>query len=272
MIKVSEIQVKDLFTKSKLPDADYVCNPYQGCPHKCIYCYAEFMKRFCNHNEEWGDFLDVKKVSSIRLPKVDEKQTILLSSVTDPYNPFERKYESTRTILKELVGTSGNIEILTKSELVVRDIDILKELKHIKVGISINIMDDSIRRDIEPFASSIEKRIEALKILKQEKIPTYAFVSPLFPEISDYELIIKELYKYTDYMCFENLNLRGSYKTRVFKYIEKTRQDLMPLYKDIYVNKNMEYWEEVKDKICNTCNLYGVTYRIYFYHDKIKKK
>ena len=105
-INIREIEVKSYITKSQLPGIDFVINPYVGCPHKCIYCYAEFMKRFVNeHNiEDWGDFLDVKKCSiPINLNKIKKDKKVLISSVTDPYNPYECKYKITRSILKQFI-------------------------------------------------------------------------------------------------------------------------------------------------------------------------
>ena len=97
-MKVKEIRAESYISKSKLPDADYVINPYTGCPHKCIYCYAEFMKRFSGHGgDEWGDFLDVKKCNKpLNITNIPESSTILVGSVTDAYNPLEKKYRITK--------------------------------------------------------------------------------------------------------------------------------------------------------------------------------
>lgn len=97
-----EIQVKDLVTKSNLPASDYVINPYVGCPHACKYCYACFMKRFSNHKEEWGSFLDVKLCDKPINGKKLQGKSVFLSSVTDCYNPYEEKYQCTRKILEQL--------------------------------------------------------------------------------------------------------------------------------------------------------------------------
>lgn len=138
-VKVREVEAKSYITESKLPDADFVINPYTGCPHKCIYCYAEFMKRFATGHdiEDWGDFLDVKKCNvPIKLNKIKKDQEVLIGSVTDPYNPYEYKYEITRSILKQFIGSNVNLQILTKSSLVTRDIDILKQIANVSVGVS----------------------------------------------------------------------------------------------------------------------------------------
>jgi DNA repair photolyase len=87
---IHEIEVQNILTKTRVPAGDYVINPYIGCPHRCIYCYADYMRRFINHTEKWGEFLDVKiPVKKINLKKIAGKK-ILFCSVTDAYNPFEK--------------------------------------------------------------------------------------------------------------------------------------------------------------------------------------
>jgi len=150
---INEITAKEAIVKSKLPSADYVVNSYTGCTHKCIYCYAEFMKRFSNHSENWGEFIDIKTFDKIRIPKNIENKYVFISSVTDPYNHFEKKYERTKQVLEILINTDCNIGILTKSDLVLRDLDIFKCFRNIEVGISINTTDDNFRKIIEPKAA-----------------------------------------------------------------------------------------------------------------------
>lgn len=271
-MEINTKKVEQIITKSKLPDADYVCNPYIGCPHKCIYCYAEFMKKFIKASNEWGDFIYIKEFDKINKNQLKKGQTVLLSSVTDPYNPFENKYLATRKILKQLLGTDSHVEILTKSSLVIRDIDILKQFSDLSVGISMNTLDDSFRKKIELGASNIEKRLEALKELKRNNIKTYLFISPIFPEITNCKEIIDAVRDSVDYICFENLNLRGKYKNKVMELIKNSYPNLIELYNDIFVRNNNLYWEYLKKNIESYCNAVNVKYRIYFYHNKIKKQ
>ncbi len=271
MLTVQHISTKEILTKSKLPDADFVINPYVGCPHRCIYCYAEFMKRFTNHKETWGEFLDVKQCSKKLNTANLSQKTILISSVTDPYNPYEAKFKATRNILNELAESDARVEILTKSSLVLRDIDIIKRFNNIKVGISLNTLDDKLRRHLEPAASPIKERLKVLQVLKQEGIETYLFVSPMFPELTDFKAIVDCIGDTVSYYCFENLNLRGGYKERILKFISQYRPDLKSLYFDIY-NNNMPYWEKVKNDIEEEFSKNNLKHKIYFYHDKIKKK
>ncbi|MCK9426098.1 MAG: radical SAM protein [Ignavibacteriaceae bacterium] len=271
MITVKEINVNAYITKSKLPDADFVINPYIGCTHKCIYCYAEFMKRFTNHNEDWGDFIDVKLSSKpMKLDKMKNK-TILIGSVTDAYNPYEKKHQITRKILEQLVNCNSHIEVLTKSDLVLRDIDLFKQIKDFRIGISLNTLDDSFRKSTEPFASSVERRINALRVLHENGIETYLFMSPIFPGITDFKKLINETKEYVDSFCFENLNLRGAYSGRVLSFIDKNYNHLNDIYTKIYKKKDMTYWESLSTEINDFCSENKLNHKLYFYHEKIKK-
>lgn len=271
---VNEVQTESLITKSKLPDADYVINPYVGCPHKCIYCYAEFMKRFTRHiNEDWGDFIDIKHFGKgINVDLIQPTATVLLGSVTDAYNPFEKSQKITRKIVEALIPCRARIEILTKSDLVLRDIDLFKQFHNLYVGISMNTLDDSLRKDIEPRASTVECRVNALKTLHDNGIHTYLFMSPIFPGLSDCKSVIDLVSPFVDYVCFENLNLRATYSSRVMTYIQTNHPELVDLYKQIYCNKDITYWEQLKNDLYDYCVANDVDCRFYFYHDKIKKK
>jgi len=273
MIKVTEVQTNSYLTASKLPDADFVINPYVGCPHKCIYCYAEFMKRFTSHiGEKWGDFLDVKKSDKkIDLASLSEDITVLFGSVTDAYNPYEKKYELTRTILSQLLSCDAQVEILTKSDLVTRDIDLFQKMKNVKIGISLNTLDDNFRKKTESRASSIQRRLDALRKLKSQGVSTYLFMSPIFPGLTNVAEIIDATKEYCDYICFENLNLRGAYLPRVLEFIRSDYGDHFELYDKIYRSKDMTYWENLKPEILSYCSDFGVEAKIYFYHELIKK-
>lgn len=271
MVALNVIEVKSIVTKTGVPASDYVINPYIGCPHKCIYCYAVFMKRFTNHEEQWGDFLDVKIYNKkIRLHTLKDKK-IVFSTVTDAYNQFERKYRITRKLLEQFINTDIKISILTKSDLILRDIDIFKQTPGITVGISLNTLDDTIRKKLEPRASSIERRLNAIKTLHDEGIYTYLFLSPMFPGITDFQEIINESKSYIKEFWFENLNLRGSFRPAVLKYIYDNHKNLAPLYDEIYKRKNYEYWRIVEQQIETFCLKNRIKYAAYFHHEKIKK-
>ena len=269
-----EIQVKDYLTKSNLPASDYVINPYVGCSHGCKYCYASFMKRFTGHKEEWGTFVDIKRCDKKINTKKLENKTVFLSSVTDCYNKFEEKYKITRKILKELINVNCNLNISTKSKLILRDLDLLKQMKNLMVSMSINTLDENFKEDMDN-ANSIKERLNTLRTLHENGIYTVLFMSPIFPYITNFKDIIEISKEYIDEYWFENLNLRGEYKTKILLYIQEKYPKLINEYNDIYIKGNKKYWNDLYKEIKDYCEINNVKYINYFYHEELvenKKK
>lgn len=263
-----EVAVKDLVTKSNLPASDYVINPYVGCPHGCRYCYACFMKRFTNHSEAWGSFIDIKRCDKPISNKKLQGKSVFLSSVTDCYNPFEEKYENTRKILEQLISIDCELNISTKSQLILRDIDLLKQCKNLKVSVSVNTLDEQFKSDMDR-ASSIGKRLETIETLHENGIYTVLFMSPIFPGITDYKEIIVKTHRFVDEYWFENLNLRGSYKQDILSYIKNAYPQLVELYDEIYVKGNMGFWNNLSVEIEEYCVEHSIKYINYFYHKEL---
>ncbi len=270
-MKINFREAKSIITKSNIPSVDYVINPYIGCQHGCIYCYAEFMIRFTGHKgDKWGEFLDIKEFSANKIrPEKFKGKRILLSSVTDPYLPLEKKYQNTRKILERLVGTDAEISVLTKSKLVVRDIDLFKKFKKIEVGISISTLDETFAKKIERGASKPSDRLEALRTLYEAGIQTYTFISPFFPEITDYKAIIEETANYTHNYMFENLNFRPHNIPRILSIIKENYPDLTAKYQEI--RNDRTYWDIVEAEIRNYCEEKKLQYSIEFHHGGFSK-
>ena len=260
---IKEIKVKNYLTKSNLPGIDFTINPYIGCSHKCRYCYASFMKKITNHSENWGNFIDIKLTEEeVDLKKIQNK-TIFLSSVTDPYLSFEKEYLITRSILEEIKNSNCKLIITTKSSLILRDLDILKQIKNLTVCISINTIDEKFKNDMDK-ASSIKERIKTLKILHENNISTVAFISPIFPYITDIKDIIESVKDYVDFCWFENLKLRANYKKDILNYIKDNYKELYPKYLDIYFNENMSYFKNLSLVIKDICSKYNIKYEIFW--------
>lgn len=273
-MKIMEKECGSIITKSKLPDADYVINPYIGCCHGCAYCYAQFMRRFTGHADDpWGTFMDVKIGGRIPSKKMYGK-TILIGSVTDPYNPLEHKYMATRNILAMLAqsDTGANVEILTKSPLVLRDMDILKQIPGIRVGISLASADPVFSRRIEKYAPLPKDRINAIRTLKKEGISAYLFASPIFPLFQEWKKVVDLLDGYADMFCFENLNLRANYRNDVFDIIRQYYPEKYPTFKALFENtaELRDYW--IKESAEIEKYMAGRPHKLYFFHSEIKKK
>lgn len=258
-------RVKDYLTKTKLETVDYVINPYVGCPNKCLYCYAAYMVGFSKHSEAWGEFLDVKQTRKrINIFKLKHKK-LMIGTVTDPYNEYEEKYRITRKVMEQLVCAETHISVVTKSKLVLRDIDLFKKMKDVEIVISLSILDESLRKKLELNSSSVAERLETLKILRENNIRTVVFVAPIIPEITDFKRIIETTKGLTDEYWFDKLNLRNSFKTNMFNFIEKE----YPIYKTIYNKKNSMYFDEISEQIEEYCNQNGIKYTDFYAGHKL---
>ena len=245
---IKDIETRSVLTKSNLPVSDYSVNPYVGCTHACIYCYASFMKRFTNHPEPWGEFLDVKRWPKIADPHKYDGKELFIGSVTDPYNPQEEKYLRTRALLEQLRGSRVKISVQTKSDLVLRDLDLIKTFHDIRVGFSINTLDESFKDDMDK-AVSIERRLTAMKELHDAGVRTTCFISPIFPGITDVTAIIDRVKDQCNLIWLENLNLRGSFKSAIMDYIRKRHPQLLPIYEQIYSKGKRDYWEQLDGQV-----------------------
>lgn len=248
---IKEINASSCMNKSKI--TDYVINPYTGCQHGCRYCYAVFIKKFQNINEPWGDFVYVK----INCPELLKKELennkpghIWLSSVCDCYQPLEKKYKLTRKILKTINKFPNKnkftIEILTKSSLVERDFDLLKQL-NVELGCSISNLDEKTAKIIEPFTSSPKKRIQVLKKAKQQGIKTYGFISPVLPGITNLEELFEKL-SFCDYVWVELLNTKKSVLNRLMPIIKKGFPEKIKDF-EFAINNPEEHHKNIKKQV-----------------------
>ncbi len=209
-MNIREITIKNALARTGIEGYDYCLNPYVGCSHGCRYCYAAFMKRFSGHSEAWGDFVDVKTNAAEVLRRQLRRirgGTLLIGTVTDPYQPLEKRYCMTRECLSALVPSSLEVHILTRSPLIVRDTDILRELSHVEVGLSITTNREDMKEVFEPRAPSIASRVDALKTLHDAGLRTYAFVGPLLP--MDPRTLASMIEGAADEVLIDRLNYAG---------------------------------------------------------------
>ncbi len=192
---------KTIVNKVTSPDVgmSYSMNPYQGCEHGCIYCYAR------NTHEFWGysaglDFerkILIKENAPYLLEEMLKTknwkaETIVLSGNTDCYQPAEKKFEITRACLEVFLKYKHPVGIITKNTLILRDLDLLRELtkdRLIGVNISVTSLSEKTRRLLEPRTATIAKRLETIKILSENNIPVNAMLAPIIPGINSHELL-----------------------------------------------------------------------------------
>ena len=251
-MRIAKISAKNILSRSKIGSGGYAINPYVGCPHGCIYCYAEFMRGVTGHEEAWGEFLDVKDFDAASLVKFAGSyggERVFMSSVTDCYNPYEARFGATRKVLEVVAGSDINLQILTKSNLVTRDIDLLQTMPNVRVGVSLSVIDESLRRMLEPRASPVATRIAAIKKLRAAGVKTYIFVAPIFPQITPVFDIISRYGDAADEIWFDRLNLYPNFRDKILAFIGRNFSELLPLYKQIYLFGEDDYFERLADEI-----------------------
>jgi len=243
--KLIKTEAKEIFTKTKLPGCDLVINQYVGCEHACSYCYAKFISRWRPQDYgKWGCWVEAKMNAPELVKGKYVEGSVYMSSISDPYQPIEEKLKLTQMILKNL-DKRTKLSIQTKSDLVLRDIDIFKH-EDIEVGFTVNTFNQKQKDIFEPCSSSNEERIKALKILKKNGIKNFAFISPMIPELIDLNKVIEDTKEFTDYYWFEFINTKGVGK----EFMEVLKKQFPNSY-EILADKNkmLDFIKESKNII-----------------------
>jgi DNA repair photolyase len=204
------------------------------------------MSRFVDEKaQDWGKFVYVKtnavELLDTQLTKMHNKnKTIFMASVTDAWQYVEKNYEITRNILKTFIKHDypGKITCLTKSDLILRDIDLLTKLQNVEVGLTITSADNDLSRSLEVAAPNVEKRLAALKQLNDAGIKTYAFIAPVLPYLIDNKQATEELFKQiklagTNDIYIDLLNTKGYIKVVLDPHMQKQSSDIQEKYKDM---------------------------------------
>ena len=256
---IKEIKVKTALSPSHLPGLDYALNPYRGCTHACVYCYAPSVIHW--DKGKWGELVEVK----INLPRilskelsVKKKGVVGLGTVTDPYQPSEKKYEITRRCLELLLLHDFPVCIQTKSSLVLRDIDLLKEFKNVEVGITLTALDDTLGEKMEPGASSVSERLRALFELREIGIKTWVFLGPVMPHITEVEALVDAIAAIKpDYVLVDRLRFKEGVRENVRVFIQEFKPELINEYEKIFRGGG-EYYGEIFEKVMSRCEKKGL--------------
>jgi DNA repair photolyase len=189
-----------ILSKNDSPDIPFTfsINPYQGCEHGCVYCYARNTHAYWGYSAgiDWESRITAKAMAHLKLEEVFlskswNPQTVMLSGNTDPYQPVERKLEITRKILGVFLKYRNPVSIITKNALILRDIDILEALAQyrlVRVTFSITTKQEQLRRILEPRTASANKMLEAMLRLSEKKIPVGVMFAPVIPSLNDEEM------------------------------------------------------------------------------------
>lgn len=265
-------------------------NTYRGCEHNCTYCNARYTHEYLGlPTGEFAYKIIVKDNAAEALDKElsrekwNKKWTVNMATVTDPYQPAERKFKITREVLKVFLKHHNALMVTTKSDLILRDLDILTNIAKtgfLNVVITIPILDEDLRKKIEPKAASIQKRLEVVQKIHDAGITVGVTSIPLFPYISDGESDVEKLVKTlsengADYVIIDMLNFREEARDRVMEFIKNYYPDLISKYDELYKTNycDKEYAKVVRKHANKLIKKYGVdNYDKMFSYRKNSKK
>jgi len=205
-IVMAGIKAKSILNKSSI--GDYCLNPYIGCSHACSYCYAQYYTRKMGYSGAWGSYV-YAKLNAVELLERElvrkARGVVYISSLTDAYQPVESSFSITRGVLKLLFEEDWPVIIQTKSNLVLRDLDIVSGFSDINVGLTIITLDDELRKFLEPGAPSVKDRIYTLQKLKETGIRTFTFIGPIIPgtALEDIIALVREVKDLSDLIYFD---------------------------------------------------------------------
>ena len=254
---LSEIKAEKILSKTQISLADYVINNYAGCQYSCLYCYARYSKRNLKHKREWGSFVDVKINAPELLEKELEKiqpKKVLLGSITEVYQPVEKKYSITRKLLEILAAHKIEIVILTRSDMILRDLDILEKFPKVSIFFTISDRGGAISNLFENGSPSFEKRLFAVKKLIEKNINVWAHIGPVIPFFTDTVSIIEDLIKTgVKKIELENLNKNSAPLEKIIEKLKNIDEEKTGRLKNLYSNAEThnKYWKDEEKKILN---------------------
>lgn len=251
-VKILTVKASRAISRSGLPDIDYALNPYIGCSHGCIYCYARLYTRHREVAENWGSIVIVKENLLEVLRKETKKYkpgVIGLSTITDPYQPVEAIYRLSRGSLRILLENNFHVSIQTKNPLILRDLDILVNYRNrVDVGFTITTLNNSIARLIEPYSPPPSSRAKALIELSRKNIDTWIFYGPVIPGLNDdiktIDHMLNLALETNSKILIDNLHVKPFMKKEdhpLRKYIARTSKSWWKTFLEIILRKCREY-------------------------------
>src|SRR3989441_3040905 len=261
-----EIQVKSVLNRVQGMPFRWSINPYRGCSHSCIFCYARRTHWFLDQDgvNGWGSRIFVK----VNAPEVLRRELahhswtreeVHLGTATDPYQPAEGSYKISRQILEALLAAQTPVNIVTRSTMIIRDVDLLTRLAAgpgAMVCFSIATMDAAVAREIEPDVPPPLRRLEALRSLAQAGVPVAVLLAPVIPGITDHPkqlaAVVMAAKDYGASSLWTNaLHLGDVTRQAFFQYLERKRPELIPEYERMYGGKYApsDYRRRIQDVV-----------------------
>ena len=275
MIKTSDrVVIRETTCKTilnKWAAGGYSLNCYTGCEHACVYCYARYMQRFHPHPEPWGKFVDVKvnavEVLTRQLCRV-KPGSVFMSSACDCWQPVEAERELTRRCCELLLKCGFQVNILSKSALVLRDLDILAG-RNATVGITITTLDENMRKLWEPEGASVKNRLRVVEEVSRAKLKTSLMFGPLLPFLSDSQESVDAMFQTAadlkiDTIWVDGLNRRPKVWNSIAPFLRKNFPHLLQHYSGILFNSEIRepYLDQLRKRVFRVAERFSLTDRL----------
>jgi len=268
-VVVRETRCKTILNKSSI--SDYSLNCYTGCAHGCVYCYARFMQRFHPHDEPWGEFVDVK-VNAVealgRQLRRARPGAVFVSSACDGWQPVEAGRKLTRRCCELLLEHGFQVNVLSKSALVLRDLDVLAR-GNARIGVTVTTLDEDLRRLWEPGCSGVQERFRVLEEAHRAGVSTAVMFGPLLPFLSDGQVSIDALFRRAaqipvDAIWVDALNPRPRVWPSVAELLRARFPDLRERYARLLFEKRARngYLKELRERVALAAERSSMTERL----------
>lgn len=263
---VREITCKSVINRVKGMPFDWSINPYRGCRHACVYCYARPTHEYLGLGTD-QEFEEVifAKVNAPEVVRTELRrrswrgETVVIGTATDPYQQAESRYRITRGILEAFRDARNPLSITTKSPMVLRDLDLLADLARdtfVAVSFTVTTLDEGLWKAIEPTTAKPRKRLEAMRALRERGIQSGVFLSPVLPGLTDDEGHLEEVIAAAaaygaDFVRSEVLRLGPGIDETYLPFLAAHRPDLVEYYRRLYRGKYaaQRYVQEVHDRV-----------------------
>jgi DNA repair photolyase len=268
-VVVREVECKSLLNQSAI--SDYSFNCYTGCANGCVYCYARFMQRFHPHAETWGQFVDVK-VNAVNVLARQVRRlppgSVFTCSACDGWQEAEREYELTRRCCRMLLEAGFHLNVLTKSDLVLRDLDIFRG-HDVGLGVTITTADEAKAKLWEPGASPVSARVRILREAKAAGLKTAIALAPLLPAISDTPEALRDLFSLAgeadvDHIWTDAMNPRPKVWPSVQGFLRRMEPKLVEHYRRLLFDATCraQYEDELSQRVRSAAIQAGVADRL----------
>ena len=262
-LRTKRIRVGNALSRSGLPDLDYSLNPYVGCYHACIYCYAPGYVRYREVAQNWGEVIYVKEnLIQVLSREVRRKKPgrVGISTISEPYQPLEAKERLTRRSIEILLSNRFHPSIQTKSDLILEDLDLFAESKEkLDVGFTITTLDDELSELMEPRAPTPRRRVRALERLSENHVRTWIFLGPIIPGINDDGDSMKDIVELaaetSSFLYFDPLRLKPWVIPRLRRELEERGFDAEVVMER---TRDKRWLKRLRDEIYSNCKRLGV--------------